>query len=74
MIKVIAGSHKGKEGKVVAAYPRKHAVAVEGIGLAKRHIKPSQINPRGGTKEIHIPLDVSKVKLIQEKKSKRSKS
>lgn len=68
LVKVIAGAHKGKTGKIVSAHPRKNTVAVEGIGIVKRHVKPTQINPRGGTKEVHIPLDVSKVSLVKDKK------
>jgi large subunit ribosomal protein L24 len=56
LVKVIAGSHKGKTGKVVSTNAAKQTVTVEKIGLVKRHIKPSQLNPRGGTKEIHNPL------------------
>lgn len=63
-VRVIAGDHKGKTAKVTAAYPARHAVTLEGIGIAKRKVKPSQLNPKGGTKEIHVPIDVSKVALV----------
>ena len=68
LVKVIAGKHKGQTGKIVTAYPKQNAVAVEGLGVVKRHIKPNQLNPRGGTKEVHIPLDASKVSLVEDKK------
>lgn len=64
LVKVVAGSHKGKTGKVLTTDAHARTVTVEGIGLIKRHVKPSQLNPRGGTKEIHRPLDVSKVALV----------
>jgi len=67
-VKVITGDHKGKTAVIVAAYPSKMAVALEGIGLVKRNIKPSQTNPRGGTKEVHVPIDVSKVALVESQK------
>ena len=63
-VKVIAGSHKGKTAKVVASYPSKNAVALEGIGLVKRKVKPTQQNPKGGTKEVHVPIEASKVALV----------
>lgn len=63
-VKVIAGAHKGKTAKVVQAFPSKGSVTLEGIGIAKRKVKPSQINPKGGTKEIHVPIDASKVALV----------
>ena len=64
LIKVIAGSHKGKTGKVVSTNAAKQTVTVEKIGLIKRHIKPSQLNPRGGTKEIHKSLPIGSVALV----------
>ena len=56
---VISGKDKGKKGKIVAAYPKKDRVVVEGVNQVKRHMKPTQSNPQGGiiTKEaaIHVP-------------------
>lgn len=63
-VKIIAGSNKGQTAKVVAVYPRQHSVTLEGIGLVKRKVKPSQANPKGGTKEVHVPIDASKLSLV----------
>ena len=38
---VLAGKDKGKEGKVIAAFPKKSKVTVEGVNEFKRHTKPS---------------------------------
>lgn len=64
LVKVIAGSHKGKTGKVLTTDATKQTVTVEKIGIIKRHVKPSQINPRGGSKEIHRPLPLGNVALV----------
>ena len=64
LVKVIASAHKGKTGKVVSTDAAKQLVTVEKIGLIKRHVKPTQINPRGGTKEIHRGLPVGSVALV----------
>lgn len=64
LVRVIAGSHKGKTGKVVSTDAKSQTVRVEKIGVQKRHIKPSQINPRGGTKEIHRGLPLGSVALV----------
>lgn len=64
LVKVIAGSHKGKTGTVIATNVRQQTVTVDKIGLIKRHIKPSQLNPRGGSKEIHRPLPLGNVALV----------
>ena len=64
LVKVIAGSHKGKVAKVLSTNVTDRTVTLEKIGIVKRHVKPSQVNPRGGTKEIHLGLPVSNVALV----------
>lgn len=66
-VKVIAGSSKGKVAKVIAVLPEKNAVLIDGIGQRKRHVKPTQLNPKGGKKDIHIPMPISKVALVADK-------
>ncbi len=64
LVKVISGGEKGKTAKVLSVISKQNKVVLEGIGLRKRFIKPSVANPQGGTKEIHVGLDISKVALI----------
>lgn len=64
IVKIITGDHKGKTGKILAVWPQKNAVTVEGIGELKRRVKPTRLNPQASTKKIHRPLNVSKVALI----------
>ncbi len=64
LVKVIAGSQKGKTAKVERTDEKNSVVFLENLGMLKRHIKPSQTNPQGGTKEIHRGLPVSNVVLI----------
>lgn len=74
LVKVIAGNNKGKTAKVERTDAVKGIVYLERIGLIKRHIKPSQLNPRGGTKELHKGLTVSNVALVvDEAKGKTAK-
>jgi large subunit ribosomal protein L24 len=64
---VLTGKDKGKEGKVLAAFPKKSKVTVEGVNEVKRHTKPSQSNPQGGivTKEAAISFQQSDAGLPQ---------
>jgi len=64
---VIAGKDKGKKGRVLAAYPKKERVLVEGINLVKKHTRPSQSNPQGGIVTKEAPIHVSNVALIDPK-------
>lgn len=68
-VKIITGSKKGTTGKVVKVNAKDRTVLVEGVGVMHRHIKPSQFNPRGGSKDIHTPIDISKVALVVDDKT-----
>ncbi|MBP6037917.1 MAG: 50S ribosomal protein L24 [Candidatus Saccharimonas sp.] len=72
MVKVIAGSHKGTTGKVLAVAPAKGVALVEGIGLGHRHVKPNQLNPRGGKKDIHVGVSLHKLALIADEKTSKT--
>ena len=61
---VIAGRDKGKTGEVVLAKPATKQVVVQGVNISKKHVKPSQSNPKGGIVEVTKPIDVSKVMVL----------
>ena len=67
---IIAGKDKGKQGKVIAAYPKKDRVVVEGLNQVKRHTKPSQNNPQGGIITKEAPIHVSNVMLVDPESGK----
>ena len=58
MVVVLSGEDRGKIGKVLATFPGKDRVLVEGVNVIKKALRKSQDNPKGGiiTKEgaIHI--------------------
>ena len=47
-VMVITGKDKGKTGVILAAFPKKDRVLVEGVNIVKKHMKPNQENPQGG--------------------------
>ena len=65
---VIAGKDKGKTGKVLKTLKNENKVVVEGINISKRHTKPRTNNDKGGIFDIEMPINVSNVKLVDEKK------
>ena len=69
LVKVISGANKGTTAKVLAVLASKDAVLLEGIGQKHRHIKPSALNPRGGSKDVHVPTPLSKVALVVDEKT-----
>ena len=70
-VKVIAGTDKDKEGKVISVNPKKGAVLVEGANMVTKHTKPSMANQQGGIVEKEAWLDVSNVMLVHEGKATR---
>lgn len=67
VVKIIAGDNKGTTGKVLAVSPK--GVLVEGVGVKTRNIKPNQLNPRGGKKDIHVATPLHKVALVTDDKA-----
>ena len=63
-VKVIAGSSKGSEGKIVSIIKKREKVIIEGLNLVKKHIKPNSKNPQGGIEEKESPIHISNVSLL----------
>jgi large subunit ribosomal protein L24 len=60
---VIAGSHKGKTGKVLEILTSKSRARVEGVCMVKRHLKKSQEHPNGAIVEREGSIHVSNLML-----------
>ena len=60
-VMVISGKDKGKQGVILAAFPKKDRVIVEGVNMVKKHSKPTQANPQGGILNQEAPIHVSNV-------------
>jgi len=60
---VIAGSHKGKSGKVLEVLPAKQRARVEGVAMIKRHLRKSQEHPNGTIAERAGPVHLSNLML-----------
>ena len=70
-VKVIAGSSKGKEAKVISVDVEKNKVVVEGVNVVTKHSKPSAGNPNGGIITKEAPIDISNVMLVEGGKATR---
>ena len=67
---VTTGKDKGRRGTVLEIF-EDDRVLVEGVNLAKKHIKPNpNIGEMGGIKDKAMPLDISNV-LVFNPKSKK---
>ncbi|MBN1970294.1 MAG: 50S ribosomal protein L24 [Candidatus Delongbacteria bacterium] len=63
-VRVITGNHAGKEGVVRLVLKEKNKVVVEGVNIAKKHVKPNQFNQTGGIVEKEMPIHVSNVMVV----------
>ena len=64
MVVVIAGSDKGKQGKVLSIDPKANKVLVEGVQVASKHYKPRRQGEEGGIIKKETPVFASKVMLV----------
>jgi large subunit ribosomal protein L24 len=74
LVQVITGKDKGKQGKVVVAFPREDRVIVEGVNRVKKHIKAGQTqrgSKTGGIITTEAPIHVSNVALVVEQDGKK---
>jgi large subunit ribosomal protein L24 len=65
---VVAGKDKGLEGRVIAAYPERQRVVVEGVNMIKKNTKVTHQGPQGskqgGVVNQEAPLHVSNVRIV----------
>jgi large subunit ribosomal protein L24 len=74
IVVVIAGAHKGKQGKVLEILAEKQRARVEGVALIKRHLKKSQEHPQGTIAEREGSVHVSNLMALSRwEKSKGAK-
>ena len=62
---VIAGTEKGKRGKIIEVLRGKERAIVEGIKMIKRHTRKNQQNPQGAIVEREGTVHVSNLMLAE---------
>ena len=66
---VIAGKDKGKEGKITKTLRAENKVVVEGVNIAKKHVKPNG-QQAGSIIEMEMPIHASNVMIVDPKTKK----
>jgi large subunit ribosomal protein L24 len=61
---VLSGKEKGKQGRIIAVYPKKSRIIVEGLHMLKRHTRKSQQHPQGAIVEREGSVHISNVKKV----------
>ena len=72
-VEVIAGDHKGEQGKILRILLEKKQVIVEGINMVYRHMRPSRRYPQGGRIQKEAPIHFSNVLPVDPKTGKGSR-
>jgi large subunit ribosomal protein L24 len=70
-VRVMTGKDRGKEGRVVRVLPREGRVMVDGVALAKKHMRASgkrstggQQLQQGGIIDAETFVDISNVQIV----------
>ena len=72
-VRIIAGDHKGTEGKVTKVFIEKNKAIVEGANMVSKHEKPSANNPQGGIVKKEAPIHISNLSLIDSKSNEATR-
>lgn len=64
LVQVIAGNHRGSQGKIIRVIREKNQVFVENVRMIKKHLGRSQNRTQGEIVEREGPIHVSNVKKI----------
>lgn len=72
-VRVITGSNKGKEGKVLNVLRKDNRVVIDGVNIVKKHVKPNRTNESGGILEVEAPIHISNVKVLTKETKKEVK-
>jgi large subunit ribosomal protein L24 len=72
-VEIISGNFRGSSGRILAVFPGKQRVVVEGVRIIKKHLRKSQDNPSGKIAEREGPIHISNVKLIEREKKTEKK-
>jgi large subunit ribosomal protein L24 len=64
-VEIIAGDDKGTKAEVLVVMPKENKVIVKGCKLAKKAIKPTEENPKGGFVSKEMPIDASNVRKVE---------
>ena len=70
IVVVLAGTSKGKEGKVIKVIPSTNRAIVEGVNMVSKHTKPNAANPQGGIIKQESTIDISNLMLVDPKSGK----
>jgi len=70
---ILSGKDKGKQGKVIKTLPKKNKLVVEGVNIAKKHVKKQGKTMQAGIIEFSAPLFLAKAMFVCQNCQKRTR-
>jgi large subunit ribosomal protein L24 len=64
-VEILAGDDRGTKATVLQVMPKKNKVIVEGCKVAKKAVKPTEENTKGGHVNKEMPIDISNVRKVE---------
>lgn len=64
-VEIIAGDDRGTKATILAVMPKKNQVIVEGCKIAKKAVKPTEENAKGGHINKEMPINASNVRIVE---------
>jgi len=68
---VTSGDHKGQTGEILEILVKSDKVLVKGVNVKVRHVRPTQVNPKGGVVSKEMPMHISNVSPVVDGKATR---
>ena len=63
-VQVLSGKDRGQTGVIMRVLPKADKVIVEGVNVAKKHLRQTQTRVKGGIIDKDMPISASAVALI----------
>ncbi len=71
-VKVLSGTSRDQEGKILTIDRKKMRAIVEGVNLIKKHSKPSATDPQGGIIEKEAGIHISNLMVVHKGQASRT--
>ena len=64
-VEILAGDDRGTKAEILEVLSKKNKVIVKGVKVAKKTVKPTEENPKGGFVNKEMPVDISNVRKVE---------
>ena len=72
-VEVITGAEKGRRGEVLRVLPKENRAVVQGVRVARRHLKPRGMGQPGGIVDQEATIHLSNLMLVDPKSEKKTR-